>query len=346
MFKQKSTIFILTSLLFLSALNSASATAVSQKKDLVIVALTPIDQINIWSKDSTNLNQLKSSVNLALSSWKSAIGNRVSFQTKYIVSKPYSNLAKCDFKSDWKLAETATKNLKVKNYILIAVNLVGTCPNSGYALVGGQRIGIQKLDSTLIAHEIGHSLGFKHSGFVTCPDNDFSNLSSKCLVEQYGDKTDVMGSAMAQEDSILSKAQNHLTFKSQTSTQLKLGINKMPTSKIGIFQTKSGQLVLEYDPGTYNGGYKIGEHDRAGIQFRLINSAFFKKHATNIESGIGTLLLLKNIGLDENGNCPGSCYQDSRFHEGEKVDIPFSNIMVKILKVSDSIVEVQLLKNS
>ena len=52
------------------------------------------------------------------------------------------------------------------------------------------------------------------------------------------------------------------------------------------------------------------------------------------------------VWLDENGNCPGSCYQDSRFHEGEKVDIPFSNIMVKILKVSDSIVEVQLLKNS
>ena len=83
-------------------------------------------------------------------------------------------------------------------------------------------------------------------------------------------------------------------------------------------------------------GYKVTENDRPGLQFRLINSAFFKKFSTQSESGLGTLLFTKNLGFDSDGNCPEYCYQDSRFHVGENIKLPFSKYIIEVLQITDT----------
>lgn len=309
-----------------------------------VALLVPAETPDFWSSNQNyQLNKLQSELDLATKAWLSMSDGQINLKFNIQTSEPTQNLLHCDYKTDWNLGRNLIQktvgNLKNR---MIVINPSSTCKESGYAILAGRLISVKAISATLISHEIGHNFGFKHSGLVSCDSNNFRILGDKCTVQQYADKTDVMGAALADDSSLLSKAQKSLVWSYPYLQQVKNGTytvwnygTKARPSLLKLL-TNDGYVLIEFNDATNTGGYRKSEKDTSGIEIRAIGSSIGRKFTTSQESGIGTLALAKTFGFDQQGNCPDICGNDIRFHEGEQVNIPSSKYALKVIAVSDS----------
>jgi hypothetical protein len=332
---------------------SATAAVKSQKIAISVVLLTPAENPTIWSSENgAPLQIVDSQVAMALNSWSHASGGKLTFTTSRIISQPLSHLTRCSVADDWKAALKELGLTKAASgQKILVINPLDTCDHAGFAQVGGTFASVRTAASTFIAHELGHTFGFQHSGSVICPDANFSTINRRCTIEQYGDKSDVMGSGLAIEQAKLSLTQSYLTWKSPIPRKAKLGkftITRSNTTLSGdlyFLQTSNGVAYIELDDGTSNGGFKVTSNDSPGIQIRIVGNSLAKAFSTSKESGISTLLLVRMRGLDAQGNCTALCGIDGRFHAGESVRIPGSPFTLRVDSATTSSAQFTLLKS-
>jgi hypothetical protein len=321
----------LASLVFLSEPSKATTQIVHH--EIKILFLTPIDLPEYWNPGASNkvqdaLDQAKAATDM----WSRTSNMKLDFSISYQISAPLKNLQRCNVNSDWLLAQAQT-GFKPKNNLshLLVINPESTCAFGGYAQVRGSFISLKVLDSVTIAHELGHNLGFQHSGLVICPKGNFQTINGSCEINQYGDKTDVMGSGLVFDQAKMSLAQSSLVWGYPIAIQVKPGKQfkylvapqlAKPSNSLYKYSSPEGMLWIEYDDATQNGGLRVSPSDQPGIEIRISNNALAKKFSSGSESGIGTLALGRYVGLDADGSCGATCHFDLRFHPGEVVRIP------------------------
>ena len=333
---------------FLGQIQGAQASVPPKLIAYVAVLLTPNDDPTYWlTQDRKGSAEIE--INAAISAWNQMAQGKIKFSSRTIVTKPIPSLAHCDYKRDWAAGfnEYRAQKKVVGNYF-IYINPRDECGNSGYALVGGHELSIRDIEATTIAHEIGHNLGFKHSATVSCLNDDLAVLNENCSAEQYGDKTDVMGAGIVFETPKLSAAQSYLVLSQPTPKSATTGLFTLSSSgskagnKLVKVQTKAGMALLEFDDATQNGGYKIAPDESPGVQLRLVGYPFAQRFSNSNESGIGTLLVGRLHGYDEFNVCNDYCYLDSRFHSGEKFQIPNSKYFVTVVSTSPDSARIQI----
>lgn len=344
---------ILFSFIFLSLSPALAQGALKgEKLAISVVLFTPADRPTYWSENGeSQLALVKSQIEQAISSWGHASEGRLTFTTSFAVSEPLAGLKRCSVADDWKLALSI---LKLKSpqpqQKIISINPDDICATAGYAQVKGTFASIRTITGTTVAHELGHTLGFSHSATIFCPRNDFSTLSSQCRIEQYGDKTDLMGSGIALPTSKMSLAQSSLIWGVPSARPLRVGTFTFSNSNSSLkgtlftLKTSNGTLYLELDDGSSNGGFKLSPWDSPGIEVRIVGHSIARSFTTSGESGIATLALARLVGTDSEGNCTASCGVDLRFHQGETFNVPGSKYAIKILRANDKSAQIRVFK--
>lgn len=339
-------------LLFALSLTPTVARGALKRETLAlsVVLFTPADRPTYWSEnDEAQLVLVKSQTEQALASWSHASEGRLIFTTSYIVSAPLAGLKRCAVADDWKLALSI---LKLKSpqpqQKIISINPYDTCATAGYAQVKGTFASIRTITGTTIAHELGHTFGFSHSGTIFCPKSDFSLLSPQCRIEQYGDKTDLMGSGLALPTSKMSLAQSSIVWGVPIARPLKAGTftfaysNSSLKGSLFYLKTSNGTLYLELDDGSSNGGFKLSPLDTPGIEVRIIGHSIARSFTNSGESGISTLAFARLVGTDSDGNCTATCGIDLRFHQGESFNIPGSKYAIKVVRANEKSAQIKV----
>lgn len=335
----------LAALLGLMPLSAEAATTYKSQKILItVVMLTSTERPTLWGDNNSEQETLlRSQVDIALKSWRNASAGALIFSTRFKISPPIPSLGHCATSQDWKsaLSTLNQKAPKLGEKILV-INPEDLCTTAGYAQLGGSFASIKNISSTTIAHELGHTFGFMHSATISCPRNDFTALNKSCKVEQYGDKTDLMGSGLAIDSAKMSLAQSFLNWRQPLAKSAKGGKFTLVASSKPLqgtllsLKTNDGTAYIEFDDGIANGGYKVSELDSPGIEIRIVGSSIGRTYTNAGESGIATLALSRLVGLDGEGNCTAICGLDLRFHQGESVKIPNSRYLIKVLSASTS----------
>lgn len=262
-------------------------------RKLIVVGLTPSNQPDFWSLkpsleefDSyaqvgtilnapsfkvfgewTWSNFLEDSIDKSAKFWANSSDNRVVFEETKLIYAPAGSAKvsrSCDFTPDLIAAKkfVGLKSVPVGTH-LVSVNPFRKCPTSqGEAALRGNTITLSAIYA--LAHEFGHNLGFLHTSTISCEENNFKSINSKrCILDEYGDETDVMGSGPMSLGCEVSAANG----------QIHLGIPKVTDMKLGEITTLA--------PNTSKNGNIL-------YRIRLENVWYFFEYRNTVEGGEST----------------------------------------------------------
>ena len=264
---------------------------------IVYVGLTPKDQPNFWTENSSEsataesegemLSYAKSTVTDAITFWKQASRDKMKFgSTKFIIGKAGTAVKHCNSSADIKTAMkiAGLKSIPTGTH-LIAVNIYDSCGYAGLAEQGGNSLNLKSFGSTTLIHELGHNFNFYHSSTLYCEKSDYTKFNAKnCSVEEYGDFRDLMGSDDWCPDATLSATQRATTFSTPKAKNLTIGAD----TTVDESRLTSDNIVYQF---LYKGNFYFFEYyipgedrcisintflDKPQIQVRMIGPAWTK----------------------------------------------------------------------
>ena len=292
---------ITTVALTVSLMPSAPAATQQNKwtttQKIVYVGLTPKDQPNFWTENSSEsataesegemLSYAKSTVTDAITFWKQASRDKMKFgSTKFIIGKAGTAVKHCNSSADIKTAMkiAGLKSIPTGTH-LIAVNIYDSCGYAGLAEQGGNSLNLKSFGSTTLIHELGHNFNFYHSSTLYCEKSDYTKFNTtNCSVEEYGDFRDLMGSDDWCPDATLSATQRATTFSTPKAKNLTIGAD----TTVDESRLTSDNIVYQF---LYKGNFYFFEYyipgedrcisintflDKPQIQVRMIGPAWTK----------------------------------------------------------------------
>lgn len=382
---------LLALLTVLSALPifSIPAMAVTPAKISIHVGLVraPSEEFT-WG--STEIDLVHSAVNAVVDSWnRSLLRSKMLSFTIDSTPVELEEFKNCDFSSNFRafLASKNQRSVKPTN-VLILLNPSSLCSANGLSKVNGNQILITRnglysklVDyyrienrakfselfkpriSTLIAHELGHSLGFLHAATLTCLQSVASTFTyetpSVCLSNIYGDPTDIMGSGSIECTNPANEViPASLTLASKLSAKLvsirtiskptTLVLSQPGQSAKGAFKipTRFGDAVIEFHSAIPQLQCTEGvlAPRPMGIEIRYLG-----KKLTNLVSnqlGIGgDGASIGTVALNRSPD-PNSLFlsQDLRFIAGDRVLLPGTQLALFIRNSTISGLEIQIVK--
>lgn len=361
------------------AIAAQPAPVTSNKKILAVALSSPNEEFK-WS-DAT-LDDANFSIKKAVNWWLEASSKRVNFAFIPTTASTTANDAtNCTPGLDAKLAlKTLGFSAIPKGSLLLILNASSTCKFDGSASVNGNQILITKFgiqgkimdkyrDSdqsqfhstlrsnlqTLIAHELGHSIGLLHSASLSCANLNFTNPKS-CITNSYGDGEDVMGSGSIACDEKALKIASFSAANRYSSGWLKLGsANKTgtftlssPIANLGksavVLDTRLGKAVLEFRP--ISGCEKSRVQLQPGLEIRYLGRQISDGSSTSSNPGsddskIGLVKLNKsgvNSGL--------FIAENSHFFPGETIKLPGTSLKIRLLPSTNSTMKFRIEKLS
>ena len=303
---------ITTVALTVSFMPSAPAATQQNKwtttQKIVYVGLTPKDQPNFWTENSSEsataesegemLSYAKSTVTDAITFWKQASRDKMKFgSTKFIIGKAGTAVKHCNSSADIKTAMkiAGLKSIPTGTH-LIAVNIYDSCGYAGLAEQGGNSLNLKSFGSTTLIHELGHNFNFYHSSTLYCEKSDYTKFNTtNCSVEEYGDFRDLMGSDDWCPDATLSATQRAITFSTPKAKNVTIGVD----ITVDESRLTSDNIVYQfpYKGNVYFFEYYIPGEDRCisintfldkpQIQVRMIGPAWTKAK----RSAVGPMLI-------------------------------------------------------
>ena len=277
-------------------------------RKFLVVAFTPKDRPNFWDEKPTleefdELGQigrilyapsfdvfgtwtwrdfLNDSIQQTMSFWKESTDGKIKFQEPQVIyappgtSKPVSD---CNLSSDSYVAlKYINSKVIPKGTHVVSVNPFRRCSSAkGLAVMNGNFINV--IGIYALAHEFGHNLGFRHSGTISCTNNDFRLLNQKnCQEDEYGDTTDVMGEGNISSGCRVSASSGQVHLNLPSSNDVKLGETitvaaNTSSNKNILYQIKLENIWFFFEYRSLIDGkdskdcYFIGE---SGIEVRFI----------------------------------------------------------------------------
>ena len=264
---------------------------------IVYVGLTPKDQPNFWTENSSEsataesegemLSYAKSTVTDAITFWKQASRDKMKFgSTKFIIGKAGTAVKHCNSSADIKTAMkiAGLKSIPTGTH-LITVNVNDSCGYAGLGEQGGNSINLKSFGSTTLIHELGHNFNFYHSSNIYCDNSDYTKFNAtNCSVNEYGDFRDLMGSDDWCPGATLSAIQRATTFFTPKAKNLTIGAD----TTVDESRLTSDNIVYQF---LYKGNFYFFEYyipgeercisintflDKPQIQVRMIGPAWTK----------------------------------------------------------------------
>ena len=264
---------------------------------IVYVGLTPKDQPNFWTENSSEsataesegemLSYAKSTVTDAITFWKQASRDKMKFgSTKFIIGKAGTAVKHCNSSADIKTAMkiAGLKSIPTGTH-LITVNVNDSCGYAGLGEQGGNSINLKSFGSTTLIHELGHNFTFYHSSNIYCDNSDYTKFNAtNCSVNEYGDFRDLMGSDDWCPSATLSATQRATTFFTPKAKNLTIGAD----TTVDESRLTSDNIVYQF---LYKGNWYFFEYyipgedrcisinsflDKPQIQVRMIGPAWTK----------------------------------------------------------------------
>ena len=342
---------ITTVALTVSFMPSAPAATQQNKwtttQKIVYVGLTPKDQPNFWTENSSEsataesegemLSYAKSTVTDAITFWKQASRDKMKFgSTKFIIGKAGTAVKHCNSSADIKTAMkiAGLKSIPTGTH-LITVNVNDSCGYAGLGEQGGNSLNLKSFGSTTLIHELGHNFNFYHSSTLYCEKSDYTKFNAKnCSVEEYGDFRDLMGSDDWCPDATLSATQRAITFSTPKAKNVTIGVD----ITVDESRLTSDNIVYQFP---YKGNWYFFEYyipgedrcisintflDKPQIQVRMIGPAWTKPKGKIV----GPMLIHRHdddfptsvVDLNLDPEAEPSDWILTGFLEGEKFQLP------------------------
>ena len=342
---------ITTVALTVSLMPSAPAATQQNKwtttQKIVYVGLTPKDQPNFWTENSSEsataesegemLSYAKSTVTDAITFWKQASRDKMKFgSTKFIIGKAGTAVKHCNSSADIKTAMkiAGLKSIPTGTH-LITVNVNDSCGYAGLGEQGGNSLNLKSFGSTTLIHELGHNFNFYHSSTLYCEKSDYTKFNAKnCSVEEYGDFRDLMGSDDWCLDATLSATQRAITFSTPKAKNVTIGVD----ITVDESRLTSDNIVYQFP---YKGNWYFFEYyipgedrcisintflDKPQIQVRMIGPAWTRPKGKIV----GPMLIHRHdddfpasvVDLNLDPEAEPSDWILTGFLEGEKFQLP------------------------